>query len=64
MNLLVALGDLALLVDPELRVFEFRGVGVIAGFVDTDRDGKRVLFGKFLEAEDEWRFADWPAEAD
>jgi len=59
---LVALGDLAVLVDPEEGVFEFLRVKVVAGLVDSNGDGERVLFGGFLEAENQWRFVDGLAE--
>jgi hypothetical protein len=62
MSLDVSLGDLAVFIDPEETVFEFLRVRVIAGLVDTDRDGKGVLFGRFLEAENKWRFVDGLAE--
>ena len=51
-ELLVALGDLAILVDPDLGVLDLLGVGVVAGLVNTDRDGERVLLGRFLESKD------------
>jgi hypothetical protein len=59
---LVALRDLALLVDPEEGVFEFLRVRVVARLVDSDGDGKGVLFRRFLEAKNEWRFVDGLAE--
>ena len=62
MDFLVALGDLAAFVDPELGVFDLLRVGIVAGLVDTDRDGKRVLLGQFLETEDEDRLVDGSAE--
>jgi hypothetical protein len=61
-DFLVALGNLAVFVDPELGVFDLLGVGVVAGLVDTNRDGKRVLLGQFLEAENEDRLVDGSAE--
>ena len=62
MELLVALRDLALFVDPEEGVFEFLRVWVVARLVDSDGDREGVLFGGFLEAENEWRFVDGFAE--
>jgi hypothetical protein len=56
------LGDLAVLVDPEEAVFEFLRVWVVAGLVDPDGDGEGVLFGGFLEAEDQGWFIDGLAE--
>jgi hypothetical protein len=35
-ELLVALSDFTLLVDPEQGVLDLLGVGVVAGFVDTN----------------------------
>jgi hypothetical protein len=49
----VPLGDLAVLIDPEEAVFEFLRVWVVAGLVDPDGDGEGVLFGGFLEAENQ-----------
>jgi hypothetical protein len=48
-ELLVALSDLTILVDPELGVLDLLGVGVVARLVDTNRDGERVLLGRFLK---------------
>jgi len=53
MSLDVSLGDLAVLIDPEKAVFEFLRVWVVAGLVDPDGDGEGVLFGGFLEAENQ-----------
>lgn len=53
MDFLVALSDVTSLVDPELGVLDLLGVGIVAGLVDTDRNGKRVLLGEFLETENE-----------
>jgi hypothetical protein len=47
------LGDLAVLIDPEEAVLEFFRVRVVAGLVDPDGDGEGVLFGGFLEAENQ-----------
>jgi len=44
-DFLVALSNFASLVDPELGVLDLLGVGIVAGLVDTNRDGKRVLLG-------------------
>jgi hypothetical protein len=49
----VPLGDLAVLIDPEEAVLEFFRVRVVAGLVDPDGDGEGVLFGGFLEAENQ-----------
>jgi len=62
MGLDISLGDLAVLIDPEETVFEFLRVWVVAGLVDSNGDGEGVLFGGFLEAENEWRFVDGLAE--
>jgi hypothetical protein len=58
----VSLGNLAVLIDPEEAVLEFLRVRVVAGLVDSDGDGEGVLFGGFLEAEDQGRFVDGFAE--
>ena len=61
-DFLVALGDLASLVDPEKGVLDFLRVGIVARLVDTDRDGERVLLGQFLKTENEGRLVDGRAE--
>jgi hypothetical protein len=50
MQFLVALRDLAVLVDPDERVLDF---GIRAGLVDTDVDREFMFFRGFLQAEDE-----------
>ena len=55
MELLVALSDLTILVDPELGVLDLLGVGVVARLVDTNRDRERVLLGRFLKTKNEDR---------
>lgn len=62
MDFLVALGNLAGLVDPEKGVLDLLGFRIVAGLVDTDRDGKRVLLGQILETQDEGRLVDGRAE--
>ena len=61
-DFLVALGDLAGFVDPEQGVFDLFGFGIIAGLVDANGDGKRVLLGQVLETENERRLVDGRAE--
>jgi hypothetical protein len=62
MSLDVSLGDLAILVDPEEAVFELLRVRVVARLVDPDGDGKGVLFGGFLQSQDQGRLVDGFAE--
>lgn len=62
MDFLVALGDLAAFVDPEQCVLDLLGVRIVAGLMDTDRNGKRVLLGQFLETANECRLVDGRAE--
>ena len=62
MDFLVALGNLAAFVDPEQGVLDLLGVRIVAGLMDTDRDGKRVLLGQFLETENEGRLVNGCAE--
>lgn len=62
MDFLVALRDLAAFIDPEQGVLDLFGVRIVAGLMDTDRDGKRVLLGQFLETENECRLVNGRAE--
>lgn len=64
-QLLVALRDVAVGIDPYQRVFdlfEIRHARLhVAGFVDADVDGERVLARFLLQAEHERRRRDWLA---
>ena len=62
MDFLVALGNLAAFVDPEQGVLDLLGVRIVAGLMDADRDGKRVLLGQLLETDNEGRLVDGRAE--
>jgi hypothetical protein len=44
-DFLVALSDVTLLVDPKQSVLQLLGVGIVAGLVNADGNGKRVFLG-------------------
>ncbi len=62
MNLLVSLGNLAVLVNPENRVLDL--LGVYPRLMDTDVDGQFLSAGLFLESKDKFALVCWLDEAD
>ncbi len=60
-DLLVSLGDLTVLIDPQDGVLDL--VGVEAGFVDADMYGQFLAAGFFAQAQHKLALVDWPRKA-